>query len=165
MSENFALLLQTIFVGVGATLVMDLWAIIQKRSFDIPSLDYALVGRWAGHFRQRRIMHRPIGSSPAIRHERSLGWFLHYLIGVFLAAMLVAMAGPDWLRNPTLLPALMTGIVSVVLPFFILQPAFGFGVAASQTPHPGAARRRSLIAHLSFGLGLYLAGEVAARLF
>ncbi|MBE1043307.1 DUF2938 family protein, partial [Escherichia coli] len=25
---------------------MDLWALLLKRRFDIPSLDYALVGRW-----------------------------------------------------------------------------------------------------------------------
>ena len=47
---------------------------------------------------------------------------------------------------------------SVVAPFFILQPAFGFGIAASKTAAPYVARRRSVITHLTFGLGLFVAG-------
>ncbi|MFT5880192.1 MAG: hypothetical protein ACI86X_001319 [Moritella sp.] len=38
--------LKAIWVGIGATLIMDLWALLQKRLFGIPSLDYALVARW-----------------------------------------------------------------------------------------------------------------------
>lgn len=39
------LLLPTLAVGAGATLVMDIWALVQRRLFATPSLDYALVGR------------------------------------------------------------------------------------------------------------------------
>lgn len=38
-----------ILLGVGATVLMDLWAVAQKRLFNVPSLDYAMVGRWIGH--------------------------------------------------------------------------------------------------------------------
>jgi hypothetical protein len=39
-----------------------------------------------------------------------------------------------------------------------MQPAFGFGVAASKTPNPAQARLRSLMNHAVFGFGLYLFG-------
>jgi hypothetical protein len=45
-----------------------------------------------------------------------------------------------------------------VFPFFIMQPSFGLGVAASRTPDPTQARLKSLATHTIFGLGLYLCG-------
>ena len=39
----------------------------------------------------------------------------------------------------------------------------GAGIAASRTPKPGVARLRSLMAHASFGVGLYLAGWAVAK--
>lgn len=81
----------------------------------------------------------------------------HYLIGVFFAALLLLMVGLEWARQPTLLPALAFGVLSVVAPFFVLQPAMGAGIAASRTPRPNTARLRSTLAHGVFGVGLYLA--------
>ncbi|WP_434525648.1 DUF2938 family protein [Photorhabdus asymbiotica] len=62
--------------------------------------------------------------------------------------------GQSWLTNPTLLPALAMGIISTIAPFFLMQPGFGF--AAAKTPQPNVARLRSLVAHTSFGVGIYL---------
>lgn len=60
---------------------------------------------------------------------------------------------------PTLATALLSGVVTLFAPFLILQPAFGFGVAASRTPRPWLARSLSLLAHLAYGIGLYLAAS------
>jgi Protein of unknown function (DUF2938) len=68
----------------------------------------------------------------------------------------VAFVSESWLEKPTFLPALAFGIGSVVVPFFVMQPAFGLGIAASRTPNPAQARLRSLMAHGVFGVGLYL---------
>jgi hypothetical protein len=43
-----------------------------------------------------------------------------------------------------------------------MQPGMGAGIAASRTPHPAAARLRSLVTHLIFGFSLYVAGLVVA---
>ena len=64
----------------------------------------------------------------------------------------------DWLAHPTLMPALGFGVMTVLAPFLILQPGMGAGVAARKTPQPNVARLRSLLAHFSFGLGLWIAG-------
>jgi hypothetical protein len=54
------------------------------------------------------------------------------------------------------LPAVMFGIVSVLVPYLIMQPSFGLGIAASKAPEPTSARLRSLMAHTAFGVGLYV---------
>ena len=152
------LLRDAILVGAGATLAMDLWAIFNKRVFGIASLDYALVGRWLGHLPRGRFAHDAIGQAAPVRGERAWGWLFHYLTGIAFAAILLALAGPAWLQHPTLAPALLLGIATIVAPFFILQPGLGAGIAASRTPRPNIARLRSLLTHTVFGAGLYASG-------
>ncbi|VWC31039.1 DUF2938 domain-containing protein [Burkholderia metallica] len=158
------ILLDVSLIGAGATLAMDLWTLFRRRAFGIPSLDYALVGRWIGHMAQGRFRHASIAAAPPVPGERALGWFAHYAIGIAFAALPVAIAGTEWIAAPTPLPALVAGLGSVAAPFFVMQPAFGFGIAASRTPQPGVARRRSLVTHLSYGVGLYLAACTLAAL-
>ena len=150
--------------GAGATAVMDVWAVARERLFRIPALDYALVGRWLAHLARGRFRHERIAAAPPVRRERLIGWTAHYLIGIAFAAMLLAIWGLDWARQPTLGPALIVGIGSVAAPFLVMQPGMGAGVAASRTPRPAAARFQSLVTHGIFGLGLYAAGWVTSFL-
>jgi len=156
--QTSEMVLRILLVGVGATLIMDAGALIRARVFGIASLDYGLVGRWLGHMLQGQFQHAAIVAAPRVRHERLTGWVFHYLTGIVFAMLLVGFKGVEWLSHPTLLPALATGLISLMAPFFILQPAFGFGIAASKTAAPYVARRRSVITHLTFGLGLFVAG-------
>lgn len=151
-------LLRAVLMGIGATMVMDLWVWLQRR-MGIKGLDYAMVGRWIGHMRSGIFLHASIASAPAVPHERAIGWLVHYLTGIVFAGLLLGACGLDWARQPTLVPALVTGLLTVAAPFFILQPALGLGIAASKTAKPQAARVRSLMTHLVFGVGLYLAAE------
>jgi hypothetical protein len=149
--------LDALAIGVGATAVMDVWAVALKRYWCIPSLNFAMVGRWLGHLPRGTFSHVNIAQAAPVRDEAILGWTAHYVIGVLFAAMLLALVGQQWVSQPTFAPALLAGLVSVAAPFLILQPGMGAGLAASKTPHPGAARLRSLLAHMAFGIGLYLA--------
>ena len=90
------------------------------------------------------------------RSECTVGWIAHYVIGTVYALVLVALVSGSWLAQPTLLPAMLFGIGSVLVPYLIMQPSFGLGIAASRTPRPTQARLRSLIAHIAFGVGLYV---------
>lgn len=80
------------------------------------------------------------------------------MIGITFAIAFVGLIGNSWLQHPTLIPAILFGVVTVLMPFFIMQPAFGLGFAASRTPNPTQARLRSLMNHTAFGVGLYLFG-------
>jgi hypothetical protein len=164
VSETADYLLCALLIGVGATVVMDLWAIVRKRLLGIPSLDYGLVGRWLAYLPRGRFRHDPIAASKPVRSERVIGWIAHYLIGIAFAGLLLAIWGLDWVRHPTIGPALIVGIGSVVAPFLLMQPGMGAGIAASRTPRPAAARFHSVVTHGVFGIGLYVAGWVAGLL-
>jgi hypothetical protein len=162
MVEKFEWLPRTIAVGVGATVVMDLWAALLKR-LGIPSLDFAFLGRWIGHLRDGQWTHPAIAKAPPIEGERVLGWAAHYTIGISFALLLVSLFGTDWLRHPSLLPALVVGIVTVAAPLLVLQPALGAGIASTNTPRPLFNSLKSVATHTVFGLGLYLAALAQAR--
>jgi|SRR6267154_217292 len=165
MSAEFQIILRVVAIGVGATILLDLWSACLKGLFDIPSTNWAMVGRWFGHLPRGRFVHNKIADASPVRGELLLGWIVHYAIGVGFAIILVALFGPDWLHQPTLVPALVVGVITVVFPFFLLQPGMGLGVAATKAPRPNAARLRSLMNHTIFGIGLYAAGLVSALLF
>jgi DUF2938 family protein len=151
-------------IGAGATLVMDLWGIVRARLLRAPALNYGLVGRWLAYLPRGQFHHSPIAASPPVRGELLIGWTAHYAIGIAFAAILLALYGAEWVCRPTIGPALVVGIGSVVAPFFLMQPGMGAGVAASRTPKPSAARLNSLLTHTVFALGLYAAARVTAPL-
>ena len=154
-------LLCALVMGVGATITMDLWAIARRRPFNIPPPDYGLVGRWFAHLARGRFRHESIAASPAVNGERLVGWVAHYVVGVLFASLLLAVWGLAWVRHPTIGPALLVGLGTVLAPFLVMQPGMGAGVAASRTPRPATARVQSLVTHAIFGLGLYASGWVA----
>ncbi len=151
-------------IGLGATLLMDLWNLFLKRAFSIPSLNYCMLGRWVSHLPSGTFRHVSIGAAPQKPHECAVGWVAHYSIGIVLALVFVLIVSGEWLARPTALPALLFGIATVVLPFFILQPSLGLGIASSRSPNPTQARLKSLVTHTVFGVGLYVCALVVSYL-
>jgi hypothetical protein len=145
-----------ILVGLGATLLIDLWALLLRRGFNIPSLDYCLLGRWLLHVPGGTIVHRSIATARQKPYECTLGWVAHYLIGTAFALLFVLLASRSWLERPTLLPALAFGAATTLVPYLIMQPSFGLGIAASKAPNPTLVRLKSLMTHTVFGIGLYV---------
>ena len=159
------LLLCVMVTGIGATALTDVWTVARRSLLNVPAPDYGLVGRWLAWSARGRFRHSPISASPSVPLERLVGWSAHYVIGICFAALLLAVCGSEWFRNPALLPALLTGVCTVAAPFLLMQPGMGAGIAASRTRNPGIARLHSLITHCIFGMGLYVAGLVASYLF
>ena len=162
MNDVVELLTRGVVIGVGAAVLMDAWALFARRAFDIRGLDYALLGRWIGHFARRRFVHERIASPDRVRGARPLGWVPHYSIAIAFAFLLLAIWGLDWARSPTILPALLIGWGTIVAPWFILQPGMGAGIAASRTPDPSAARLRNLATHTVYGIGLFVSAAALA---
>lgn len=150
---------RVVLVGIGATVVLDVWSMILK-GLGVPTLDYALVGRWAGHLCRGRFAHASIAKAAPISGESPLGWAIHYAVGIVFAALLVGVYGVAWLRDPAWLPALAVGVATVMIPWFVMQPAMGTGIASSRTPTPMKNRLRSVATHAVFGCGLYLSAAL-----
>jgi hypothetical protein len=153
IAENHMLV--AIVIGIGATLGMDLWNLFLKRAFGIPSLNLCWLGRWILHMPGGVFRHASIGASPHRPLECAVGRIAHYTVGVLLAIVFIFLIPGDWLSRPTLLPALLYGIGTVVFPFFVMQPSLGLGIASSKAPRPNQARLKSFATHTVFGVGLY----------
>jgi Protein of unknown function (DUF2938) len=108
--------------------------------------------------------HSSIAAAEPRRHECPAGWVAHYGIGTAFALLFVFLVSARWLERPTLVPALLFGVVTVLVPWLVMQPALGLGLASSKTPNPTAARLKSVMTHTVFGLGLYLSALLLAAL-
>ncbi len=157
------LILRALLVGVGATALMDLSAVARRRWWGHRSLDYGLLGRWLGHLTRGTLRHAQISRAAPVIRERVIGWAAHYAIGITFAVPFLFLATEP--QRPALWLALLVGMVTIVFPFFVMQPSFGMGVAASRTPAPAQARLGSALAHLSYGLGLWLAALLVGVLW
>jgi len=153
--------LEVALIGVGATAVMDIWLIVLKL-LNVPTLNFALLGRWVGHLFRGKWFHAGIAKSEPINNELAIGWAVHYAIGISFAVLLIAIFGISWMRNPTLSPAVIVGIATVIAPLFMMQPAMGSGIAASKTAAPLRNCFKSVVNHAVFGVGLYLAALIVS---
>lgn len=138
MTDSVEFLMRGVVMGVGGSALIDAWALLVRRTLRVPTLDYALLGRWIGHFPRTRFIHQRIAAADPVRGERPLGWIAHYSISIAFAFLLLALWGLDWARSPTIGPALLIGLGTVGAPWFVMQPAFGAGIAGARTSNPGA---------------------------
>ena len=155
-------LFAVVAIGVGATVVLDLWLAVLKRA-GVPTGSFALIGRWVGHMTRGQFSHAAIAKAEPVGNELALGWATHYAVGIVFAAVLVALKGSAWVQEPTFVPAFLTGVAMVVMPLFVMQPAMGSGFAASRTPAPLKNCARSVVNHAVFGVGMYLAAVAVAQ--
>ncbi|MFV8819544.1 DUF2938 domain-containing protein [Haliea sp. E17] len=151
------LIIHILVLGVVATVAIDLWAALSHKLLGTPTTNWSMVGRWLGHVPRGVFVHDPISAAAPVKHELALGWVFHYLIGIAYALLYTAIVILALGNEPTLLSGWVFGLVTVVSPWFILQPGLGLGVCASKAPRPNVVRLQNLVIHSVFGLALYFA--------
>jgi len=138
VSEGLEFVVHAVLIGIGASLVLDLWTVFLKHCFGIEGLGYRMWAAGSATCREGGFfMTTSQGASAG--GEAIIGWGAHFATGVIYAAVLLGLVGLDWARQPTLLPALIVGLATVVAPLFIMQPGTGAGIAASKMPQPNVA--------------------------
>ena len=165
MSDVAEFLVRAVLIGIGATVVLDLWSLFATRAFNTSAPNWTLVGRWIGHFPQGQFVQPHISKARSVRGETALGWTAHFAIGIFYAAVLIAIFGLDWARHPTPLPAFVVGLAAMTAPLFVMQPGMGLGIAASRTQNPTRRRLNTLASHTAFSAGLYVCALLTAKFF
>jgi hypothetical protein len=161
MNSLFEVFTSAAALGIGATIMMDLWLLLLK-TLDVPTLQFSMLGRWVGNMSHGRWTHDAIAKAPPVKGELALGWAVHYATGIAFAALLIVAMGPEWVHAPSLTPALLLGIGTVVIPLFVMQPAMGSGFASSRTKTPFRNCLKSVGNHTAFGVGLYAAAALAS---
>jgi hypothetical protein len=137
---------------------MDIWLMFLKQ-MGVQTLNFAFIGRWVGHVFHGKFAHDSIGKAPRIEGELLFGWLTHYAVGVAFSGLLVGLFGIAWTKNPSWGPAMLIGVSTVLIPFLVMQPAMGLGIAASKAATPIRSCVRSMINHAVFGLGLFLSAS------
>ncbi len=156
--------LRVLVMGITATVAIDLWATLTNRMLGWPRTNWEMVGRWIGHMRDGQFTHISIGSSPPIVHESILGWVFHYVVGCVYAALYLMFVSAAQLGQPTLVSGVLFGLVTILSPWLLMQPALGLGVCASKAPRPALVRLQNLTIHTIFGLALYYSYQLSNAL-
>ncbi len=153
-----SLLIDGAAVGVGATVLMDVWQQVFGRMPGQSLPNWRPVGRWFWNLKTGIVFHDAIATAPDSPDDRAIGWAAHYAVGILYGIAFALIVGPGWFADPRFLPAWIFAIVTVAAGWFLLQPGMGLGWAASRTPNPTRVRAISLLNHTVFGLGLWLTG-------
>lgn len=142
-------------IGIAATVLMDIWAVILWKAFSQGAPNWAPPGRWFWHLQYGKVFHDSIANAAPYEHELALGWVFHYVVGLLYGVIFALIVGHAWFAAPTFIPAWIWGIVTIAGGWFLLQPGLGIGWAASKIPNPWKVRVLGLIAHTVFALGLW----------
>ena len=118
----FDLFWRSVAIGIGGTVLMDIWALFLYLVAGQSKPNWGPVGRWFWHLRTGKVFHDTIAKAEPYAHEQALGWISHYAVGIAYGILLVAFTGPAWLAAPTFLPAWIVGIVTIGAGWFLLQP-------------------------------------------
>lgn len=145
--------------GIGATVFTDVIGVL-RQGWRATNGFYGLVGRWIGLLPRAGFAHDDIRTSPPVAAETVLGWAAHALLGVVFGIGFALLFGAPALEAPQLWQGLSFGLGTVLVPWLIFQPLFGWGFAVSKTPEPCKMRMKGVITHSVFGVGLWLSALV-----
>lgn len=155
-------ILNAVLVGIGGTVVLDLYALLAHRLFGVPATNWRMVGRWLGHMANRQFVQTNLQQAKPIPGEHAMGWTFHYIIGIGYGLVLGAIWGNGWFLGPSIVQPLTLALTLLVLPYFVMMPGMGMGVAGARTPEPNITRIKSAMGHTIFGIGMYLTAQLLA---
>ena len=145
---------ELILIGIGSCVIFDLWQRIFQRFTSIPPSNWTIVGRWfIGLISNGRLMANQLSEEPEEKHETTVGWIVHYGVGIFYAYVFAVLVQFE-LVKPTIIDGFLFGVASVVVPWLFFMPALGVGILANRAPNPRLECALALMMHSIFGLSL-----------
>ncbi len=155
------------FLGgmVGAVL-MDITETYAAKIGITSGVNIALIGRWFLGLLHGQLFHLNILDSKPFPQEMKAGWVFHFLVGGGGVALIYPLffqgTGLPLPSNP-LLGGLAFGLVTSLLPWFILLPSFGWGIFGRRGPQGSNALLASTLSHVPYGLGVTVIIAVGLR--
>ena len=98
MSSTAELFLKAALVGVGGTIVLDLYALMMSRVLGVPATNWAMVGRWFGNMAHGQFVQVAMSEAAPVKGELAIGWIAHYAIGIGYGLLLLGLWGKVWLE-------------------------------------------------------------------
>lgn len=113
-----------------------------------------------------QFVHKNIIKARPVKHESAIGGMTHYLLGGSLAltypAVYLIFGAP--LPGNHMLPGLLWGFATTLLPWIIFFPAFGWGLFGVGSPEGSRPVLSPTISHLVYGLGLGIVLNIVSQL-
>lgn len=150
-----SLLIVGALAGLGATILADVFAVL-RQGWAMTHGFYCLVGRWVGSLPRAGLAHKDLRSSTPVAQEAALGWAAHIALGILYGMGFVVLFGQAALDTPQIWKGLSFGVITILVPWLIFQPLFGWGIAMSKAPGAWKTRVKGLSTHAVFGLGLWV---------
>lgn len=153
--------------GLVGAVLMDITEMLAARVGLTSGVSVALVGRWALGLVRGQWAHHDIARSAAQPGEVPAGWAFHLLVGGGGVALLYAAAvRPAGISVPTdhLWGGVLFGVVTSLLPWLVLLPAFGWGWFGRRGPRGSNALLASTVSHIPYGLGVGVVMALGASL-
>ncbi|MEZ5833222.1 MAG: DUF2938 family protein [Dongiaceae bacterium] len=145
-----------LLTGIVATALADIWQQALRRICSLPIANWHMVGRWVAGVLHGTFVHAAIGAASPVRGEAAIGWAFHYAVGIAYAGLYLIILDLTTFARPGLLSALAFGMVTILAPWLVLQPALGLGVMARRLSNRSAVQFVTVTTHLVFGAGLYV---------
>jgi hypothetical protein len=152
------------FGGILGTAAMDGIKYVGHRAHLIGGVRMEMLGRWSLGMLTGKFVHEDIHESPELPGENAAGWIFHYLTGIVVAWLFPFFALVFGLSmTPSAIgSAIVFGLCTSVLPWFMVYPAFGKGWFGSKTPKAARPILTSLVSHTFYGAGIGMAFTLAA---
>ena len=149
-------------MGLDATVLMDLWALLLYRLARVALPNWALVGRWVMYLPRGRVFHNAISAAQPQPRELQIGWAIHYLVGVLYGVFFTLLAGSAWIAEPTFSPVFVYALATIAAGWSLLYLGLGLGWAAFKAESPNKVRIVGLVSHSVFDFGLWWVAVLAA---
>jgi hypothetical protein len=153
--------------GIVGAVLMDITETLAARAGLTSGVSVGLVGRWALGLLRGQWAHADIARSPARAGEVHTGWAFHFLVGGGGVALLyAALAQAAGITAPShhLWGGVIFGVVTSLLPWLLLLPAFGWGWFGRHGPRGSNALLASTVSHIPYGLGVGVVMALGSRL-
>lgn len=153
------ILLVSFIGGLIGSIFMD-FTETRMSKFGISSgVTGAYIGRWVKGILSGTLMHQDIAKANPVKNEVRIGQIFHFVVG----GGVVALFYPLFLKiigfggsSNHLILATIFGLITSVLPWFVLMPSFGWGVFGSKAPNGARPVISPVLSHIPYGFGIGL---------
>ena len=119
----------------------------------------AYIGRWVKGIFSGILIHQNIADTSPAKNEVRIGQVFHVVVGggvvaLFYPLFLEVIGFNGSLSH--LILATVFGLITSVLPWFILMPSFGWGIFGSKAPNWARPVISPVLSHIPYGFGIGL---------
>jgi len=141
--------------GIVGSVFMDMTEAQMSKLGISSGVKGTYIGRWVKGVLGGVFHHQDIAQSQPVKNEAGIGQIFHFIVG----GGVVALFYPVFIMSigistNHLMMSLIFGLLTSVLPWFILMPSFGWGFFGSKAPPGSRPVLSPILSHIPYGFGI-----------